>query len=116
MENLHSQGWSTSYSEMCVPTFKHQKSISINWNSQEKSILQEGLVEHASVASIFRYCKIAARLQGKTARDVALRVKWMTKKERCKRGRQDNDIERKYKDRKTSEDEAAGISSIEGLI
>ncbi|CAN0858010.1 hypothetical protein LINGRAHAP2_LOCUS7037 [Linum grandiflorum] len=54
---------------------------------------------YASESNIIRYAKIAMQLQSKTVRDVALRCRWMTKKEFSKRRKEDN-LSRKSKDKK----------------
>ncbi|XP_059655010.1 uncharacterized protein LOC132301802 isoform X2 [Cornus florida] len=72
--------------------------ISTDWNAEEQSVLEDGLIKYASESSVSRYAKIALKLQHKTVRDVALRCKWMTKKENSKRRKED--LARKSKDRK----------------
>ncbi|KAB1670100.1 hypothetical protein ES319_1Z199600v1, partial [Gossypium barbadense] len=57
---------------------------------------------YASKPSIIRYAKIALQLQNKTVRDVALRCRWMTKKENSKRQKEEHYIARKSKDKKES--------------
>ncbi|KAG6393662.1 hypothetical protein SASPL_147907 [Salvia splendens] len=54
---------------------------------------------YATESNIIRYAKIAVQLKNKTVRDVALRCRWMTKKEISKR-RKDDFNARKSKDRK----------------
>ncbi|KAJ6289739.1 hypothetical protein OIU78_025624 [Salix suchowensis] len=49
--------------------------------------------------NVVRYAKIALQLPNKTVRDVALRCRWMTKKENSKRRKEDN-LMRKSKDKK----------------
>ncbi|XP_064956175.1 uncharacterized protein LOC103979385 isoform X1 [Musa acuminata AAA Group] len=55
---------------------------------------------HASESSIIRYAKIAMSLPNKTVRDVALRCRWMTKKESGKRRKEDHNLSKKSKDKK----------------
>ncbi|KAL8048847.1 hypothetical protein ABFX02_07G093800 [Erythranthe guttata] len=96
---------SSSYSgslhggEWGVPTFQHQQNISMDWTPEEQVMLEEGLAQYASESNIIRYAKIAVQLKNKTVRDVALRCRWMTKKEISKR-RKDDFNARKIKDRK----------------
>ncbi|KVI03753.1 Homeodomain-like protein [Cynara cardunculus var. scolymus] len=78
---------------------KHSVDLSVQWSSDEQSLLEELLVKYASDNRVMRYAKIAGKLQDKTARDVALRCKWMTKKEIGKR-RKDDNLSRKHKDKK----------------
>ncbi|CAN1247980.1 hypothetical protein LINPERPRIM_LOCUS6568 [Linum perenne] len=78
---------------------KHNPGISNDWTAEEQSILEDGLSKYASESNIIRYAKIAMQLQSKTVRDVALRCRWMTKKEFSKRRKEDN-LSRKSKDKK----------------
>ncbi|RRT46355.1 hypothetical protein BHE74_00033761 [Ensete ventricosum] len=55
---------------------------------------------HASESSLIRYAKIAMLLPNKTVRDVALRCRWMTKKESGKRRKEDHNLSKKCKDKK----------------
>ncbi|MBA0878557.1 hypothetical protein Goshw_017252 [Gossypium schwendimanii] len=55
---------------------------------------------YASDSTLVRYSKIAMRLKDKTVRDVALRCRWMTKKENGKRRKEDHISTRKSKDRR----------------
>ncbi|CAJ1933360.1 unnamed protein product [Sphenostylis stenocarpa] len=83
---------------------KHNSGIALDWTPQEQTILEEGLSLFASEPNLTRYAKIAINLNNKTVRDVALRVRWMNKKENCKRRK--DDFSRKTKDKKVS-DQAA---------
>ncbi|XP_073299621.1 uncharacterized protein [Primulina huaijiensis] len=85
--------------EWGVPTFQHQQTISMEWTPEEQTMLEEGLVKYASESNIIQYAKIAVQLNNKTVRDVALRCRWMTKKEVTKR-RKDDFNARKSKERK----------------
>ncbi|CAA0833279.1 Protein of unknown function (DUF3755 [Striga hermonthica] len=71
----------------------------MDWTHEEQAILEEGLCKYSSETSIVRYAKIAVLLKNKTVRDVALRCRWMTKKDICKRRKEDFNA-RKIKDRK----------------
>ncbi|PPD87661.1 hypothetical protein GOBAR_DD15430 [Gossypium barbadense] len=79
---------------------RHNPGISINWTPDEQSILEDLLAKYASDSTIVRYAKIAMRLKDKTVRDVALRCRWMTKKENGKRRKEDHISTRKSKDRR----------------
>ncbi|XP_073284251.1 uncharacterized protein [Primulina huaijiensis] len=85
--------------EWGVPTFQHQQTISMEWTPEEQTMLEEGLAKYASESNIIRYAKIAQQLKNKTVRDVALRCRWMTKKEITKRRKDDFNV-RKSKERK----------------
>ncbi|KAA3474793.1 F21O3.28 protein isoform 3 [Gossypium australe] len=79
---------------------RHNPGISKNWTPDEQSILEDLLAKYASDSTIVRYAKIAMRLKDKTVRDVALRCRWMTKKENGKRRKEDHISTRKSKDRR----------------
>ncbi|KAJ4965116.1 hypothetical protein NE237_016965 [Protea cynaroides] len=81
-------------------TLKHNPGLSTEWTAEEQLILDEGLAKYASESNIVRYAKIAMQLQDKTVRDVALRLRWMTKKESGKRRKEDHNLARKNKDKK----------------
>nr|AGL11919.1 DIV and RAD interacting factor 2 [Antirrhinum majus] len=87
------------HGEWGVPTFQHQQTISMEWTPEEQAILENGLSNYASESNIIRYAKIAVQLKNKTVRDVALRCRWMTKKEIKKKRKEDCNA-RKVKDRK----------------
>ncbi|MED6144675.1 hypothetical protein PIB30_017776 [Stylosanthes scabra] len=90
---------------------KHNPGISLDWTSEEQAILEDGLTKYASETNIVRYAKIALQLQTKTVRDVALRVRWMNKKENSKRRKDDHNLTRKSKDKKERVSDAAAKSS-----
>ncbi|CAL9048367.1 uncharacterized protein LOC135586794 [Musa acuminata AAA Group] len=79
---------------------KHNPGLSVDWSPEEQAILEEELDKHASESSIIRYAKIAMSLPNKTVRDVALRCRWMTKKESGKRRKEDHNLSKKSKDKK----------------
>lgn len=79
---------------------KHNPGISMDWTADEQAILEEGLSKFSTESSIIRYAKIAMQLQNKTVRDVALRCRWMNKKENSKRRKEEHNLSRKSKDKK----------------
>ncbi|MBA0616283.1 hypothetical protein Godav_016342 [Gossypium davidsonii] len=87
--------------ETWCPGLKHNPGISMDWTLEEQAILENGLQKHALEPSVTRYAKIALELQNKTVRDVALRCKWMTKKENSKRRKEGLNLARKIKDKRT---------------
>ncbi|KAL6528078.1 hypothetical protein OROHE_015028 [Orobanche hederae] len=87
------------HGEWGIPTFQYQQTISMDWTFEEQALLEEGLCKYGTESSIIRYAKIALQLNNKTVRDVALRCKWMTRKEISKRRKEDFST-RKSKDRK----------------
>ncbi|KAM7265868.1 hypothetical protein ACFE04_003551 [Oxalis oulophora] len=78
---------------------RHSPGISPDWTSQEQSILQDLLITYASEFTLVRYAKIAHHFKDKTVRDVALRCRWINKKENGKR-RKDGHSSTKNKDTK----------------
>ncbi|XP_042014055.1 uncharacterized protein LOC121762283 isoform X2 [Salvia splendens] len=82
--------------EWGMPIFKHQKTISMNWTTEEHALLVDYLAQDSTV---FGYANIALLLKSKTVRDVALRCRWMAKKEISKRRKDDLNV-RKSKERK----------------
>ncbi|KAJ0977073.1 hypothetical protein J5N97_012547 [Dioscorea zingiberensis] len=79
---------------------KHNPGLAMEWTQEEQTILEDGLAKFASDPNLLRYAKIAMELQEKTVRDVALRCRWMTKKESGKRRKEDHNLARKSKDKK----------------
>lgn len=63
--------------------------VSRDWTPEEQSILEEGLIKYASESNLMRYAKIAVLLSNKTVRDVALRCKWIAKRDIGKRRKSD---------------------------
>lgn len=92
----------------------HFPILSQTWTAEELRILEEGLTKYPPErpTSLMRYVKIAATLAEKTARDVALRSKWMTKKENVKRKREDPVPLKKGKDKKFSQSRPESVSKV----
>lgn len=88
---------------------RHNPGISVEWTPEEQSILEELLATYGKENNIVRYAKIAMQLNDKTVRDVALRCRWMTKKENSKRRKEDHS--RKNKDKKEKITESMPKSS-----
>ncbi|MBA0801237.1 hypothetical protein Gohar_011614 [Gossypium harknessii] len=86
--------------ETWCPGLKHNPGISMDWTLEEQAILENGLQKYALEPSVTRYAKIALELQNKTVRDVALRCKWMSKKENSKRRKEGLNLARKIKDKR----------------
>ncbi|KAG4186524.1 ZZ-type zinc finger-containing 3 [Gossypium arboreum] len=78
---------------------RHNPGISLDWTPEEQTMLEDLLVKYTSDSTIVRYAKIAMQLKDKTVREVALRCRWMTKKENGKRRKEDHSA-RKNKDRR----------------
>ncbi|KAK2966601.1 hypothetical protein RJ640_025286 [Escallonia rubra] len=97
-----SNGMAVPENSVVGPTqaaLRHNPGLSVEWTSDEQSLLDELLAKYASDSVIVRYAKIAMQLKDKTVRDVALRCRWMTKKENGKR-RKDDHSSRKNKEKK----------------
>ncbi|KAF5741337.1 hypothetical protein HS088_TW10G00333 [Tripterygium wilfordii] len=90
---------------------RHNSGIASEWTSDEQSALEDLLAKYASESNIVRYAKIAVQLKDKTVRDVALRCRWMTKKENSKRRKEDHNSARKSKDRKERATDSSAKSS-----
>lgn len=85
--------------------------ISTDWTPDEQSILEDGLSKYATESNIIRFAKIAVQLPNKNVRDVALRCRWMTKKENSKRRKEEHSLMRKSKDRKEKMTDSSANSS-----
>nr|XP_016438103.1 PREDICTED: uncharacterized protein LOC107764091 [Nicotiana tabacum] len=97
-----SNGLSVPENSVVGPTqaaLRHNPGLAVDWTPDEQSLLEELLAKYATESNISRYAKIAMQLKDKTVRDVALRCRWMTKKEIGKR-RKDDHNSRKNKDKK----------------
>ncbi|XP_042064779.1 uncharacterized protein LOC121808383 isoform X2 [Salvia splendens] len=80
-----------------VPGLKHDTGLAVEWSVEEQYKLEEGLAKYANEPHILQYIKIAASLQDKTVRDVALRCRWMMRK---RRKQQDPSFGKKMKEGK----------------
>ncbi|KAI0529228.1 hypothetical protein KFK09_001775 [Dendrobium nobile] len=68
-----------------VHGLKHDIRLAVDWTYEEQNMLNEGLIRFAGDGHIMKYIKIAALLPNKSARDVALRIRWLVKHEIAKR-------------------------------
>ncbi|KAJ7563792.1 hypothetical protein O6H91_03G126100 [Diphasiastrum complanatum] len=83
----------------------HNPGLASDWSAEEQNILDDGLVEFENEINLWKYIKIAARLPEKTVRDVAMRCRWMTKKELGKRRKvEEQHLVKKVKDKEKSLD------------
>ncbi|KAI3828978.1 hypothetical protein L1987_03091 [Smallanthus sonchifolius] len=90
---------------------EYSTSVSTDWTPDEQSILEDCLSQYASESNIIRYAKIAVQLQNKTVRDVALRCRWMFKRDISKRRKEDYILARKNKDIKEKMNEHLASTS-----
>ncbi|MBA0583313.1 hypothetical protein Gorai_014177, partial [Gossypium raimondii] len=102
--NSNNSGGNTSTAAAAVSAdtqsaLRHNPGISLDWTPEEQTMLEDLLVKYTSDSTIVRYAKIAMQLKDKTVREVALRCRWMTKKENGKRRKEDHSA-RKNKDRR----------------
>ncbi|GLT34905.1 hypothetical protein SLA2020_093940 [Shorea laevis] len=87
-------------SDCSASSLKLDSGIALEWTAEEQAVLEEGLNKYASEPPISRYAKIAVYLPNKTVRDVALRSRWMTKKEISKRRKEEHNSTRKTRDKR----------------
>ncbi|CAN0923022.1 hypothetical protein LINGRAHAP2_LOCUS33364 [Linum grandiflorum] len=95
-----------------VVALKHNPGISNDWSAEEQSILEDGLSKFATDSNIGRYTKIARQLPAKTVRDVALRCRWMSKKEVSKRRKDEHAVKRSKDKKEKTTDASTKPSSI----
>lgn len=99
--------------------------LATRWDAAEQKILEEGLAMFASASDVIRYTSIANQLERKTARDVALRCKWMIvqKRKSALRQNEDGNLSMKNKGKEKVTDpqpvetcDASLFEAIDGLI
>uniref|UniRef100_A0A1D1YNM8 Histone H2A deubiquitinase MYSM1 n=1 Tax=Anthurium amnicola TaxID=1678845 RepID=A0A1D1YNM8_9ARAE len=96
-----------------MPGLKHDTGLAVDWSLEEQSLLEKGLVKYFDEPYIMKYIKIAATLQNKTVRDVALRCRWMINKENGKRHKQEEYYTgKKLKDRKEKQVEFSSRADV----
>ncbi|XP_022888039.1 uncharacterized protein LOC111403681 [Olea europaea var. sylvestris] len=93
-------GQEDSMARSTQAALRHNPGLSVDWSPEEQSTLENLLSKYNSDTPIVRYAKISQALKDKTVRDVALRCRWMTKKENGKRRKDDHNSSRKSKDKK----------------
>ncbi|CAN6463487.1 unnamed protein product [Victoria cruziana] len=92
---------------------KHDTGLAVDWSPEEQSILEKGLTKYTGETNIMKYVKIAADLREKTVRDVALRCRWLTRKESGKRRKlEDSYSGKKLKDRREKTLEPSSRTNI----
>lgn len=95
---------------------KHDTGLAVDWSYKEQAILHHGLIKYTDQPSIVKYIKIAALLPEKTVRDVALRCRWMSRKEIDKRQKlEDFYAGKKLKDRKEKMVNSSSMENIHQL-
>ncbi|KAL6865106.1 hypothetical protein ACP4OV_016257 [Aristida adscensionis] len=78
---------------------RHNPGLAVRWSLEEQALLDEGLAKYAADAPVVRYAKIAMGLPDKTVRDVALRCRWMIKKESSKKRKEEAKRSKEKKER-----------------
>ncbi|EPS72018.1 hypothetical protein M569_02740, partial [Genlisea aurea] len=105
-------GLSAADNSVVRPTpsgMRHNIDISSDWSSEEQSTLEELLVKYSADIPAIRYARIALLLNDKTTRDVAMRCRWMNKKEIGKRRKDDNNnLPKKNKEKKEKVTDSVG--------
>lgn len=81
---------------------RHDPGLAMQWSPEEQAVLDDGLAKYALDAAIVRYAKVALSLPNKTVRDVALRCRWMAKKENNKKRKEE--LVKKSKEKKEKVD------------
>lgn len=76
---------------------QHNAYLTVEWTPEEQSVVEELLVKYASESKMYCYAQIARQLKDKYLRDVVLRCRWMSEKEKEKRGK--GHISRKNEDK-----------------
>ncbi|KAF6162253.1 hypothetical protein GIB67_008382 [Kingdonia uniflora] len=84
-----------------APVLKHvpNPGLSVQWTSEEQSILDEELAKKATEPTWTLYARVALLLNDKTARDVAMRCRWMTKKENSKKRKEEHNGRKSKKEK-----------------
>jgi hypothetical protein len=101
--NSSPTGISVPDESVVAPTqsvLRHNPGLSVEWASHEQSLLEELLTKYALESHIVRYAKIAMELKDKTVRDVALRCRWVHRKENGKRRKEESKSSRRYSNKK----------------
>lgn len=97
----HSSNTAAAGSSGTSQGLKHDPGLAVEWSAEEQSLLEDGLSKFANESSILRCIKIAALLPEKNVRDVALRCRWMSRKENGKRRKgEEQNSAKKIKDKK----------------
>ncbi|KAL0744178.1 hypothetical protein Bca4012_085691 [Brassica carinata] len=110
VNSVDNAGGTVDNNSQTISALRHNPGISTDWTHEEQSLLEDLLAKYASEATIVRYAKIAMKMKDKTVRDVALRCRWMTKKENGKRRKEDHSS-RKSKDKKEKTTDTSAKSS-----
>ncbi|VVA96831.1 unnamed protein product [Arabis nemorensis] len=108
--NSVDNGGGATDNSQTISALRHNPGISVDWTHEEQSLLEDLLAKYSSESTIVRYAKIAMKMKDKTVRDVALRCRWMTRKENGKRRKEDHSS-RKSKEKKEKTTDSSAKSS-----
>ncbi|XP_010464386.1 PREDICTED: uncharacterized protein LOC104744947 isoform X1 [Camelina sativa] len=111
VNSVDNGGAAADNNSQTIGALRHNSGISTDWTHEEQSLLEDLLLKYATEPSVFRYAKIAMKMKDKTVRDVALRCRWMTKKENGKRRKDDHSSRKKDKKQEKTTDSSAKSSS-----
>ncbi|GAQ80168.1 hypothetical protein KFL_000480090 [Klebsormidium nitens] len=89
-----------------MPVQMHEPALAVEWTAEEQKLLEEGLTRFPGdkYSNIVRCIKIAAMLADKTVRDVAMRCRWMSKKEIGKRRKDEQQQSQTKKSKESKKD------------
>ncbi|XP_052154538.1 uncharacterized protein LOC127772627 isoform X1 [Oryza glaberrima] len=91
---------------------RHDPGLSVRWTPEEQAVLEGGLASYAADAAVVRYAKIAMNLPDKTVRDVALRCRWMAKKESNKKRKEESSKKNKEKKERANDSSSKGPAHL----
>ncbi|KAG8085112.1 hypothetical protein GUJ93_ZPchr0010g7211 [Zizania palustris] len=91
---------------------RHDPGLAVRWTPEEQATLEGGLASYAADETVVRYAKIAMTLPDKTVRDVALRCRWMAKKESSKKRKEELSKKNKEKKEKASDSSTKGPAHL----
>ncbi|KAK3139120.1 hypothetical protein QOZ80_5AG0378110 [Eleusine coracana subsp. coracana] len=95
-----------------VAALRHDPGLAVRWSPEEQALLDNGLAKYATDAAVVRYAKIAMSLPDKTVRDVALRCRWMARKESNKKKKEELSKKNKEKKEKASDSSSKGPAHL----
>ncbi|GJN14032.1 hypothetical protein PR202_gb00807 [Eleusine coracana subsp. coracana] len=95
-----------------VAALRHDPGLAVRWSPEEQALLDNGLAKYAADTAVVRYAKIAMTLPDKTVRDVALRCRWMARKESNKKKKEELSKKTKEKKEKASDSSSKGPAHL----
>ncbi|XP_051130949.1 uncharacterized protein LOC127251327 [Andrographis paniculata] len=95
---------------------RHNPGLADQWSSHEQATLVELLSKHSTEPALVRYAMVSQALRDKTVRDVALRHRWMSRRENGKRRKEALHSSKKSKEKKQKNTESLPKTSQPGNI